>query len=54
MCVAECKQIVDCDSVNYRQLGNRCEMNVLPPGAIDGHMVNEVGWDNWVQFYEFI
>jgi len=54
MCVAECQQTVDCDSVNYRQLGNRCEMNFLPPLAINSHMVNESGWDNWAEIYEFI
>src|SRR6218665_638076 len=54
MCVAECKQTVDCDSVNYRQMDSRCEMNFLPPGAVDSYMVIEDGWDNWVQIYEFI
>jgi len=54
MCVAECKQTVDCDSVNYRQLDNRCEKNFLPPGAIDSYMAMEVLWDNLVQIYEFI
>src|SRR6218665_3334902 len=54
MCVAECKQTVDSDSVNYRQLDNRCEMNFLPPGDIDSYMVIEVGWDYWVKIYEFI
>src|SRR6218665_1605835 len=54
MCVAECKHTVDCDSVNYRQLDNICEMDFLPPGAIDSYMAMEVLWDNWVKIYEFI
>src|SRR6218665_1924297 len=54
MCVAECKHTVDCDSVNYRQLGNMCEMNFQPLGVIYSYMVIEDGWDNWVQIYEFI
>ena len=53
MCVGKCQETIDCDSVNYRQMDKTCEMNFLPAGANGSHLVIAVGWDNWVQMYEF-